>query len=42
MDVSSQIDGEKIIFYLNDTASPAMITDSADPDSLYVIMPMKV
>ena len=41
IDVASQINGEKIIFYLNETASPALIKDPVDKDSIFVIMPMK-
>ena len=41
IDVASQIDGEKIIFYLNETGSPALIRDPSDVNSLYIIMPMK-
>ena len=41
IDVASQIRGEKIIFYLNETGSPALIKDPIDKDSIFVIMPMK-
>ena len=41
LDVASQIDGEKIEIYLNDTGSPALIKDPGDFDSIYVVMPMK-
>ena len=41
-DVASQINGDKIIFYLNETGSPALIRDPMDMESLFVIMPMKV
>ncbi|MDC3071817.1 DNA polymerase III subunit beta [Candidatus Pelagibacter sp.] len=41
IDVASQIDGEKIEIYLNDTGSPALIKDPGDFDSIYVVMPMK-
>ena len=41
LDVASQIDSENIIFYLNDTGSPALIKDSLDMDSLFIVMPMK-
>ena len=41
IDVASQIDGEKIIFYLNETGSPALIKDPIDKDSTFIIMPMK-
>ena len=40
-DVASQIDGEKIEIFLNDTGSPALIKDPGDFDSIYVVMPMK-
>ncbi len=41
LDVASQLDGEKIEIYLNDTGSPALIKDPNDFDSIYVVMPMK-
>ena len=41
IDVSSQIDGEKIELFLNDSASPALIKDPGDFDSIFVVMPMK-
>ena len=41
MDVASQLDGEKIEIYFNDTGSPALIKDPSDFDSIYVVMPMK-
>jgi len=41
IDVASQINGEKIIFYLNETGSPALIKDPVDKDSIFIIMPMK-
>ena len=41
IDVASHINGEKIIFYLNEIGSPALIKDSLDKDSIFVIMPMK-
>ena len=30
-----------IIFYLNETGSPALIKDPSDFDSIFVVMPMK-
>ena len=42
MDVASQVEGEKMIFNLQDTASPAIVKDPSDPNSLYVVMPMKI
>jgi DNA polymerase-3 subunit beta len=41
LDVASQLDGEKIEFFLNDTSSPALIKDPGDFDSIFVVMPMK-
>ena len=41
IDVASQLDGEKVEIYLNDTGSPALIKDPGDFDSIYVVMPMK-
>jgi DNA polymerase-3 subunit beta len=41
IDVASQLEGEKIEIYFNDTASPALIKDPGDFDSIFVIMPMK-
>ena len=41
IDVASQLDGDKVEIYLNDTGSPALIKDPGDFDSLFVVMPMK-
>ena len=41
IDVASQLDGNKIELFLNDTGSPALIKDPGDFDSIYVVMPMK-
>jgi DNA polymerase-3 subunit beta len=41
IDVASQLDGEKVEVFLNETGSPALIKDSGDFDSIYVVMPMK-
>ena len=41
IDVASQLNGDKIEIFLNDTGSPALIKDPADFDSIFVIMPMK-
>ena len=41
IDVASQLDGEKIELFFNDTGSPVLIKDPSDFDSIYVIMPMK-
>ena len=41
IDIASQLDGEKIEIFLNDTGSPALIKDPSDFDSIYVVMPMK-
>ena len=41
IDVASQIDGNTIDIFFNDTASPALIKDPGDFDSIFVVMPMK-
>jgi len=41
IDVASQLDGEQIEIFFNDTGSPALIKDPGDFDSIYVVMPMK-
>ena len=41
LDVASQLDGDKIEMFLNDTGSPALIKDPSDFDSIFVVMPMK-
>ena len=41
IDAASQLDGDKIEMFLNDTGSPALIKDPADFDSIFVVMPMK-
>ena len=41
IDVASQLNGDKIEIFFNDTGSPALIKDPADFDSIFVIMPMK-
>ena len=41
IDVASQLDGNKIEIFFNDTGSPALIKDPSDFDSIFVVMPMK-
>ena len=41
IDIASQLDGERIEIFFNDTGSPALIKDPSDFDSIYVVMPMK-
>ena len=41
IDVASQLDGEIVEIFLNDTGSPALIKDTGDFDSIFVVMPMK-
>jgi|TARA_B110000881_G_scaffold157252_1_gene140080 DNA polymerase-3 subunit beta len=41
IDVASQLGGDKIEIFFNDTGSPALIKDPEDFDSIYVVMPMK-
>ncbi len=41
IDVASQLDGNKIEIFFNDSGSPALIKDPGDFDSIFVVMPMK-
>ena len=41
IDIASQLDGEKIEIFFNDSGSPALIKDPGDFDSIFVVMPMK-
>ena len=41
IDVASQLDGENIEVFFNDSGSPALIKDPGDFDSIFVVMPMK-
>ena len=41
LDVASQMDGDNVEIYFNDTGSPALIKDPGDFDSIFVVMPMK-
>ncbi len=42
LDITQQIDGDEAVFMLADGASPALVHDTADPNVLYVLMPMRV
>jgi DNA polymerase-3 subunit beta len=41
IDVASQLDGERVEMFFNDTGSPVLIKDPGDFDSIFVVMPMK-
>jgi len=41
IDVASQLDGDRVEIFFNDTGSPALIKDPCDFDSIFVVMPMK-
>jgi len=41
IDVASQLNGDKVEIFLNDSGSPALIKDPGDFDSIFVVMPMK-
>ena len=41
LDVASQLDGDRVEIFFNDTGSPALIKDPGDFDSIFVVMPMK-
>jgi DNA polymerase-3 subunit beta len=42
LDVTSQIEGRDATFFLDSPASPALVKDSEDPASLFVLMPLRV
>jgi len=42
LDVAAQLSGDNARFMLADAGSPTLIHDSADEDTLYVLMPMRV
>ena len=42
LDVAGQIEGRDATYFLADPASPALVRDSEDPDSLFVLMPLRV
>ena len=42
LDVANQIEGRDATFYLDSPASPALVKDSEDPASLFVLMPLRV
>jgi DNA polymerase III subunit beta len=41
-DVSDQIEGAEALFELQDSNSPTLVRDPADPHALYVLMPLRV
>ena len=42
LDVAAQVEGTDATFHLADAASPALVKDSEDADSLFVLMPLRV
>ena len=42
IDIASEIEDKNLIIKLKDSTSPVLIEDSADKNSYYVIMPMKI
>jgi len=42
LDMMTQIEGEQAQFLMGDSASPAIVRDTAEVGALYVIMPMRV
>jgi len=42
LDVAAQLTGEEAKFMLADAGSPTLIQDTADEQTLYVLMPMRV
>lgn len=41
IDIASQLNGDRIEIFFNDSGSPALVRDPADFDSIFVVMPMK-
>jgi DNA polymerase III subunit beta len=42
MDVAAQVKADTMRFELQDAGSPTIVRDPKDPQSLYVLMPMRV
>lgn len=42
LDIAQQIEGQGARFIMADAAAPTVVRDAADPDALYVLMPMRV
>ena len=42
LDIAQQIEGQAARFIMADAAAPTVVRDAADPDALYVLMPMRV
>ncbi|MBC6403534.1 MAG: DNA polymerase III subunit beta [Hyphomonadaceae bacterium] len=42
LDVAAQIEGDEATFFLDGPAAPALVKDSDDRNSLYVLMPLRV
>lgn len=42
LDVTNQIEGRDATFWLDSPASPALVKDSEDEDTLFVLMPLRV
>lgn len=42
LDMTAQIEGEMVQFYMADGTSPTVVRDTGDAGALYVIMPMRV
>ena len=42
LDITNQIQGNKIHFSLSDSSSPALITDEQQEGTIFVLMPMRV
>lgn len=42
LDITQQIEGDKVRFLMADSAAPTIVQDVSDPAALYVLMPMRV
>jgi DNA polymerase-3 subunit beta len=42
LDITQQIEGDEAKFMMADAAAPTVVQDAADPDAVFVLMPMRV
>jgi DNA polymerase-3 subunit beta len=42
LDITQQIEGDEAKFLMADAAAPTVVVDAADPDAVFVLMPMRV
>lgn len=42
LDVAQTLEGDQLKIYVNESLSPILIVDESEPESLYVVMPMRI